>query len=168
MKYCLWIFVLTAVAVAATACKQEIVQETPLQVENGGSIENRLMVSEDAADNSRCHVCHINYDEEELALNHELMGVSCEKCHGSSDAHCSDENNITPPDIMYSKVSINPSCMKCHPKDTINEVDHHKPLLSGTATKTKYCTNCHARDHRIPVRIVRWDKTTGKLLGAEE
>ncbi len=68
-------FVLTAVAVAATACKQEIVQKTPLQVENGGSIENRLMVSEDAADNSRCHVCHINYDEEELALNHELGDV---------------------------------------------------------------------------------------------
>lgn len=75
----------TAVAVAATACKQEIVQETPLQVENGGSIENHLMVSEDAAGNSRCHVCHINYDEEILALNHELASVSCQKCHGSSD-----------------------------------------------------------------------------------
>jgi hypothetical protein len=165
----LWIFVLTAVAVAATACRNGMKQEASPQLGNGHRGGGyRKVVAPDAADNSRCHVCHINYDEEELALNHELGGVSCENCHGASDAHCSDENNITPPDIMYSKASVNPSCMKCHPKDAIKEVDHHKPLLSGTANKTKYCTNCHARDHRIPVRIVRWDKTTGKLLGAEE
>lgn len=139
-----------------------------MQPGNGQRGGYRTAFASDAVDNSRCHVCHINYDEEELALNHELVGVSCEKCHGSSDAHCSDENNITPPDIMYSKASVNPSCMKCHPKDEIIEVGHHKPLLSGAATKTKYCTNCHARDHRIPVRIVRWDKTTGELLGAGE
>ncbi|MHC4537722.1 MAG: cytochrome c3 family protein, partial [Planctomycetota bacterium] len=120
------------------------------------------------ADNSRCHVCHINYDEEELALNHELGGVSCEKCHGSSDAHCSDENNITPPDIMYSKASVNPSCMKCHSKEEIIEEGHHKPLFSGAVTQMKYCTDCHGREHRIPVRTVRWDKTTGKLLVAGE
>ena len=164
MRYCLWIFVLTAVAVAATACRQKIGQEAPLRLENGGRTEDRSTVSGQIADNSRCHVCHINYDEEELALNHELMGVSCERCHGSSDAHCSDENNITPPDIMYSKASVNPSCMKCHPKDEISEEGHHKPLLSGTATQTKYCTDCHGRNHRVAVRSVRWDKTTGKLI----
>jgi hypothetical protein len=164
----LWIFVLTAVAVAATACKQKIRQETPLQIENFSSAEERSMMSGEIVDNSRCHVCHINYDEEDLALNHEISGVSCEKCHGTSDTHCSDENNITPPDIMYSKTSVNPSCMKCHPRDEIIEEDHHGPLLSGTMTQIKYCTDCHGRYHRIPVRTVRWDKTTGALLGAGE
>jgi hypothetical protein len=81
LRYCLWIFVLSAVAVAATACKQEIGQESSLQVENVSSVEDCLIVSEEAADNSRCHVCHIKYDEEELALNHGLGGVSCEGCH---------------------------------------------------------------------------------------
>jgi len=167
LRYCLWIFVLTAVAVAATACKQKIRQEEPL-LGDGSRTEERSALLGEVVDNSRCHVCHINYDEEELALNHGLVGVSCERCHGSSDAHCSDENNITPPDIMYSKASVNPSCMKCHPKDEIIEEDHHKLLLSGTATQAKYCTDCHGIEHRVAVRTVRWDKTTGKLLGAGE
>jgi hypothetical protein len=34
-----------------------------------------------AADNSRCHVCHINYDKGEFALNHELGDISREGCH---------------------------------------------------------------------------------------
>ena len=126
------------------------------------------MLTGRVADNSRCHVCHINYDEEELALNHELVGVGCEQCHGASDAHCSDENNITPPEIMYPKTTINPSCMKCHPKDDIIEEEHHEPLFSGATTQTKYCTECHGKDHRIAVRTVRWDKTTGKLLGPHD
>jgi hypothetical protein len=81
LRYCLWIFVLTAVAVAATGCKQKIVQKTPLQIENVSSAEERSMMSGEIADNSRCHVCHINYDEDELALNHELECVSCEGYH---------------------------------------------------------------------------------------
>lgn len=165
MRYCLWIFVLSAVAVVATACKQKIGQEALLQVENVSSVEERSMVSGDVVDNSRCHVCHINYDEEELALNHELGSVSCESCHGASDAHCSDENNITPPDIMYSKANVNPFCMKCHPRNEIVEEDHHKPLFSGAVTQTKYCTDCHGREHGVAVRTVQWDKATGKLLG---
>lgn len=158
---------LTAVAVAATACEQKI-GETEPPLGDGGRAEKQAAIPDEVADNSRCHVCHINYDEEELALNHELVGVSCERCHGSSDAHCSDENNITPPDIMYPKASVNPSCMKCHPKDEIVEVGHHKSLFSKSVAKIKYCTDCHGRDHHIAVRTVRWDKTTGKLLKAEE
>jgi len=82
LRYCLWIFVLTAVAVVATACKQKIGQETWLQVENISSTEERSMVvSEETANNSRCFVCHINYDEGKFALNHELRDISCESCH---------------------------------------------------------------------------------------
>jgi len=60
----------------ATACKQKIGQETGLQVENISSTEERSMVvSEEATNNSRCFVCHINYEEGKLALNHELGDV---------------------------------------------------------------------------------------------
>jgi hypothetical protein len=53
------------VAVAATARKQENGQNNTLQVDNVSSVEGRSIVSKEAADNSRCHVCHIDYNGEE-------------------------------------------------------------------------------------------------------
>jgi hypothetical protein len=114
------------------------------------------------ADNSRCHVCHINYADEELAVLHARADISCEQCHGSCDAHCSDEDNITPPDIMYPLEKINSFCMSCHPKDAI-DIEPHEELLAGTATEKKYCTDCHGT-HRLEYRTRRWDKTTGQLI----
>ncbi len=128
--------------------------------------------------NPFCFACHYDFEEEELALDHELAGIGCERCHGESERHRSDEDNITPPELMYPKAKINPTCMMCHPRHKIIEVDAHGPLLAGAKTifdeaevpgagpKKKYCTDCHGRDHRIPVRTVRWGKTTGALLGA--
>jgi len=115
------------------------------------------------ADNSRCHVCHVNYEDELLATTHAAAGVGCERCHGHSDAHCSDENNITPPDIMYPQDKINTSCMHCHPEAKLAKKDIHKPILAGVADDKKHCTDCHGT-HRLARRTVRWDKATGKLL----
>lgn len=117
-----------------------------------------------AADNSRCHVCHINYETEELAVQHARADIGCEKCHGPSDAHCADEDNITPPDIMYSMAKINTSCMAtaCHPKDEIDDPNHRTALDYLAADKT-YCTNCHG-EHILSHRTRRWDKKTGKLI----
>jgi len=117
---------------------------------------------EPAVDNSRCHVCHLNYTEEILAAKHALVGVGCEKCHGASDAHCGDENNITAPDTMYPTEKINPFCMQCHPELS----DIHKPILAGTFER-KYCTECHG-DHRLTRRSRVWDKTTGRLLMSDQ
>jgi len=113
-----------------------------------------------SADNSRCYVCHINYDGEELVADHAIANIGCEKCHGFSYAHCNDEANVTPPDTMYAREKVNPSCLSCHPAEKLTDV--HKPVLTGTAEE-KYCTDCHGQ-HRLPRRSHRWDKTTGKLL----
>ena len=119
--------------------------------------------SESEADNSRCHVCHLNYAMEDLAVNHAGGGVSCEQCHGSSDAHCSDEDNITPPDIMWPLTTLNSSCMEeCHPKEAI-DIEPHQPILSGTPAEEKVCTDCHG-DHRLGHRTRRWNRTTGELV----
>ena len=72
---------LTAVAVVATSCEKGIEQEASLLPESGQRGGYRTTLAGDAADNGRCHVCHINYDEEELALNHEMGGVSYEGCY---------------------------------------------------------------------------------------
>ncbi len=72
--------------------------------------------------------------------------------------HIADESwasggNGTAPDIIYPRDRINPSCMACHPKDTI-DTDAHKPLFADDA-ETKVCTDCHG-NHRLPVRRSKW------------
>jgi hypothetical protein len=139
-----------------------LLDDPPLQLDDPNDEEPEGPV----ADNSRCHVCHINYADEELAVLHARANISCEQCHGSCDAHCSDEDNITPPDIMYPLEKINPFCMTCHPKDAI-DVQVHEAILAGTATENKHCSDCHG-EHRLSYRTRRWDKTTGELIGDDK
>ena len=122
--------------------------------------------------NEFCAACHYNFIEDELALEHKLAGIGCERCHGESERHRSDEDNTTPPEIMYPRERINPTCMMCHPRQEITHVRYHDPLLAGAETifdeksagKKMCCTDCHAKDHLIKVRAVRWNKQTGEIL----
>ncbi len=111
------------------------------------------------ADNSRCHVCHINYVNEDIAVVHARNGIGCADCHGQSDAHIDDESwasggNGTAPEIMYLPEAINPFCMGCHPEKKINDVPH-KDVLAGKLPDTKYCTYCHG-EHRLVRRRCKW------------
>ena len=117
------------------------------------------------ADNSRCHVCHMNYWLEELAVLHARHNIGCEKCHGPCDEHCNDEGNITPPTIMFPRSIIPAACMKCHPAEKLSDKEHHWDVFAPTTNKTprKVCTDCHGK-HRLTRRTSRWDKKTGKLL----
>jgi hypothetical protein len=149
-----------AIIVSIVACEQKA-REKPLLLE-----DPPLLLEEEetgpVADNSRCHVCHINYDDEVLAVTHTRTNISCEQCHGASDAHCSDEDNITPPDIMYPVAKIRPFCMGCHPKDKIN-IAEHKSVLADNGANEGNCANCHG-EHRLSYRTRKWDKSTGKLI----
>jgi hypothetical protein len=124
--------------------------------------------------NPFCLACHLDFDEEELALNHELFGIGCERCHGESLRHRSDEANVTPPEILYPKERINPTCMMCHPRHEIRDTKDHQPILEAGLSifdeeplaedAKKYCTDCHGSKHRMNRRTIRWDKHTGALL----
>lgn len=123
--------------------------------------------------NQFCYACHADFQGETLEARHAKAGIGCERCHGESDRHRSDEANITPPELMYPRVRINPMCMMCHPRDTIRHVDSHKAILEGAATvfdkenseaTLTVCTDCHAKNHKMNVRITRWDKATGQIL----
>lgn len=124
--------------------------------------------------NSFCNACHADFDEEGLVATHKAAGIGCERCHGESLRHRSDEANVTPPELMYPKERINPTCMMCHPRQTIRQVESHRAVLeaglsvfdtpSTDENATKYCTDCHGRHHRMNTRTIRWDKCTGKLL----
>jgi hypothetical protein len=123
------------------------------------------------ADNSYCFVCHVNFKAEPLARTHQQAGVGCRSCHGRSDKHASDENNVTPPDIMFPNERIAAACSACHAAAGLRKVDarirqafHAKSLAIASASATgKVCTDCHGA-HHIPVRTRRWDRVTGKLI----
>lgn len=167
-RNCLWMLVLATIVIAIVACEQQVKEEKPLLFEEQPLLleEPPLLLEQEQtgpmADNSRCHVCHINYDEEVLAVTHARANINCEKCHGSSDAHCGDEDNITPPDIMYPAEKIRPFCMGCHPKEKI-DIAVHKSVMAKPDAKEAICTNCHG-EHRLGYRTRKWDKTTGKLI----
>lgn len=120
-----------------------------------------------AADNQACFVCHANYQDESLVRKHAKEGIGCEKCHGPSVAHRNDEDNITPPDILYSEHRINAMCEECHKE---HNVPAHKIIATWQkrcSDKTNpgkiVCSDCHG-DHRLNMRTVRWDKDTRKLI----
>jgi len=164
MRYCLWLLLVATVLFVTTSCSHnpKAEEEPPLLLKEPGEAEKAANMPEGSvADNSRCHVCHMNYEEEELAVLHAKANVGCEDCHGDSTPHCSDEDNITPPDIMYANEKNNPFCLKCHAGNKLSKM--HKPFLAGAATEKKYCTDCHG-EHRLAYRTRRWDKTTRNLI----
>jgi len=115
--------------------------------------------------NDRCHVCHINYADEKLAVTHARHGVGCERCHGPSNEHCASEEHEIAPDRIYAQAAVNHACMQCHPKDKLLAQESHLLNLFASPTPKKHCTDpgCHGT-HRLEKRIVRWDKATRKLL----
>ena len=156
MKYlgiCLTVFVFVAIVFEFSACRktaERAVEEEPLLLLD--EVEPSVVggAGGPVADNSRCYVCHINFDGEELTAMHARRDVGCEDCHGASDKHCSDEDNITPPDKMFAKDAINSFCKSCHPD----------AKLGGDK---KYCVECHGK-HVMEHRTRRWNKKTGELL----
>ncbi len=147
----------------------------PLIVDKSAPLLLDEAVSNDGkpvADNSACQVCHMNYAEEPLAVQHAKANVGCVNCHGNSYAHRNDENNTTPPEKIYSPEKVDSLCQHCH------EQKHNAPArkvverwLSLEPNKknpqTLICTDCHGK-HRLSIRTVRWDKNTGKLLSTNK
>ena len=122
-------------------------------------------------DNSACYVCHGNYQEESLVVIHAKGEVGCVKCHGRSDDHCNDEDNVTPPEKMYAPGDVDKMCSECH--ETHNApaykvVERWQQRCPAKAKpKDIVCTDCHFR-HRLAFRTVWWDKKTRKLVIRKE
>lgn len=188
MRDCLLMLLLAAMAVAGTGCGQIKEKQKPTRnaapktegervtsreaVKDGEPLllldDEPLLLLDDGpdgvapggpvADNSRCHVCHINYVLEDIAVIHARANIGCADCHGDSDAHIADESwswggKGTAPDIMYRRDEVNEFCMSCHSRDKIDTEDH-QPLFAGTA-KEEYCTDCHG-NHRLAKRRAEW------------
>jgi hypothetical protein len=176
MRHCCRIFILAAACVAVMGCGQIKAKQKPLARLDVVEREEPPLLLDDepllllddnpdtvsapgpVADNSRCHVCHLNYTQDDVAVVHAKANIGCADCHGQSDAHIADESwswggNGTAPDRMYRRTEVNPFCMSCHPKDDI-DTEQHQSLFAGVPTE-KYCTDCHGK-HRLPKRRTRW------------
>ena len=160
-------------ALTASCCFEKRIEDVSVEKPAAGEPVEQEVVEKTFTANEFCAACHYAFDEEELARTHQKAGIGCERCHGESERHRSDEDNITPPEIMYPKAKINPTCMMCHPRHEIRYVEHHKTLLAGAKTvfdsadedgDQMYCTDCHAKHHRINIRTIRWNKETGEML----
>ena len=136
--------------------------EEPEEEEEKSAAEIKALTESQA-----CFVCHVNYQEEPLAVGHAKMGFSCVTCHGDSFAHRNDENNTTPPDRMVPADHIEKMCKECHLTHDAPAIKviarWQKRCVHKTDPKTILCTDCHGQ-HRLKVRTVQWDKKTGKLL----
>jgi hypothetical protein len=132
--------------------KPLLLEEEPLLLSDEGAKE-----SVGGADNNRCHVCHINYSQEELAVTHARAAIGCARCHGASDAHIADESwasggSGTAPDTMFPKDTINPFCTGCH-ADNMPKEPQHEEIIDGNSQKV--CTDCHGK-HRLATRKCKW------------
>ena len=140
-------------------------EDAPLLLEDEPLLlaDEPLLLLDDAvdtvegADNSRCHVCHINYTQDPLAVLHAKANMGCATCHGESDEHIADESwasggNGTAPGKMYPRDTINPFCLGCHPPETMPAKEHQVVLAAHT---DKVCTDCHGT-HRLHERRCQW------------
>lgn len=122
------------------------------------------------ADNEACFVCHANYREEPLVVEHAKQNVGCVKCHGPSLKHRNDENNTTPPDVMFPLDAIDDACAECHDEHIAPAVKVIARWQERCPQKTQpdsiACTDCHG-NHRLALRSVRWNKKTGELLSSQ-
>lgn len=123
-----------------------------------------------AAANQACFHCHANYEEDPFVERHAREEIGCADCHGNSLAHQNDENNITPPEVMFPLPAIAEACGVCHDS-------HNAPATEvlarwqarcpeNTDPDQVVCTDCHGK-HRLRIRTVRWNRRTGELLSAE-
>ena len=186
MRYGVWlvVFLLLNLSVAAVTYTAEkecekpkgppplvVDKSAPLLLDEPPEVDPLETPKGAGAKNDSCFVCHTNYEEEPFAVVHAEVNVGCIKCHGKSYAHRDDEDNVTPPDVMYWPEKIESNCQECH--DT-----HDAPAAkvialwqercpAKTDPKALVCTDCHGQ-HRLKLRTVWWDKKTRKLIVRKE
>lgn len=167
MNHCIEIALGAVAALAVASCeaspRRSGDDEPPLLLEDGRAPE--LMDS--GADNSRCHVCHVDYVREDLAVVHARAGMGCTECHGDCDAHVADESwawggRGTPPEVMFLPERVNSFCMDCHRGDELSFRQHEQVLRESEGARR--CTDCHG-EHRLTKRKQDWKSARARSSG---
>ena len=142
--------------------------DSPLMLEEAGKkADPDKEIAPSVLENTACYVCHENYRTEELVAQHADNDVGCVDCHGKSYAHRNDENNTTPPDVMFPRNRIEEGCASCHDSHDVSAAEvvarlrERVPHMSQSQDLA--CTDCHGY-HRLDHRTVVWNRETRELL----
>lgn len=92
--------------------------------------------------NTACFVCHANFKTDAITRKHTREEVFCATCHGPSLAHRSDEDNVTTPDVMFTRGEVDAACLKCHERHK-RERKRKDGLHRGLPPRPAVCTDCH-------------------------
>lgn len=107
--------------------------------------------------NSACMVCHIDFADEELTVQHQEAGVMCAACHDPCLEHMDDEMAATRPDLLFGRAEVEEMCRDCHDEhEKPEEVETFRKEWLGrrrpngqVITKQSICTDCHGRHVRL-------------------
>lgn len=132
---------------------------TPLLLDEPTEEEVAVAKTKASVENTACFVCHANYRSEFLAGYHAGVNIDCVHCHGESTAHRNDENNTTPPEIMYPAEKIDSFCQGCH--STTHDISPKKIIIHWfehlKEEANPSCSGCHKEDDVPPAKVVaRW------------
>ncbi|MBM4033964.1 MAG: DUF1080 domain-containing protein [Planctomycetes bacterium] len=116
---------------------------------------------------SACFVCHANFEGEKLAKKHaddkadklareeddehlrpakdRPKRAGCAGCHGTCFDHRSDEDNVTPPDVMYTRGEVKAACLACH---LPHKAERKRKDGTGPPPPNATCTDCHGH-HKV-------------------
>jgi len=97
-----------------------------------------------------CYECHIDFKGEPLAAVHARAGVTCVRCHGTSQPHMNDEVRKTPPDAIFRGAAMQVFCLTCHDPAKHAAVEQHAAERARVAAggKPRSCTTCHG-EHKL-------------------
>jgi len=125
----------------------------------GSEDDQRRKEGEEAVlkSNSPCMVCHIDFADEELTVQHRKAGVMCAACHGPCLEHMDDEMAATRPDRLFGRAEVKPMCGECHGehenKDAVDaflkEWYGRRRPNGQLITNNAICTDCHGRHVRL-------------------
>jgi hypothetical protein len=113
---------------------------------------------------SACFVCHANFDGEKIGKKHAAekadklereeddehlkpakdrpKKAGCAGCHGTCFDHRSDEDNVTPPEVMYTRGEVAAACLQCHIR---HKAESKRKDGEGPPPPNAVCTDCHGK-----------------------
>ncbi|MBL7223544.1 MAG: DUF1080 domain-containing protein [Candidatus Brocadiae bacterium] len=124
---------------------------------------NREQFDNVPAPDKACFVCHLNFQKDKIARKHKARDEKkargkhlrpsgerptcdgCRTCHGASLDHRSDEDNVTAPDVLYTRGETDRACLTCHTPHK-----REKKRDNGNRTpppENAVCTDCHGTHH---------------------
>jgi len=102
-----------------------------------------------------CAPCHTGPADDFKSHPHAAKGLSCDACHGKSNAHI-QASGYMPPDRVTGPLEQGTLCGTCHTaqRKAYESSKHWKLVQARTQVRSPACTTCHGSHQlRTPVSL---------------